>query len=74
MSNISAVCLVVPPGEVLWMESPQDSAEVRAVVAAWKDQNPEYSGCSMGMVEIRMPADKYRAIPGGQSSAKPHIS
>lgn len=63
---ISVICCVMPSGETLWVRA--DSCESKYIVevlAAWKEQNPEYTeeSTTCGFVEIRMPEERYNLIP-----------
>ena len=54
----------MPSGEVLWFEAEKGSEYLSKVVDSWKEQHPEYNNTesTMGVIEIRMPEDKYKRI------------
>ena len=58
---MKAVCCAMPSGETLWFNAEEGSEYLSKVIKAWKDQHPEYANTesTMGVIEIRMPEDKF---------------
>lgn len=64
MKLIDVVCAVFPNGDTLWFEADKGKDYLSCVVAAWREQHPEYINipATMGAVEIRMPRERFDAI------------
>ena len=72
---ISALCLVTPDGCAHWFESNKGRVYVEQVISAWKEQNPEYENtmCTMGVIEIRMPKERFNKIPANNEFDWPEL-
>lgn len=60
---IPVVVLVFPDSTVLFVGTPKDPQEIQVRIDDWKRSNPDYPGCTLGAVEIRMPEHKYTELP-----------
>lgn len=59
---IEVSCICFPDGSNYW--HPSDREHTEKAIDLWKSKNLEFDNrCTMGMVQIWMPEDKYLAMP-----------
>ena len=61
---IEVVCIVFPTAEVFWFKAEKGKEYATKIIRAYKKKHQEFEDtrCSMGMVHIFMPEEKYNSI------------